>query len=65
MGARPASLEERGIDLHLVEEDLAALHPKGPVLFARFLEGYAIGNPAGEAEVRKRAREIKGRIRYA
>jgi Kae1-associated kinase Bud32 len=65
MGARPASLEERGIDLHLVEEDLSALHPKGPALFARFLEGYALGNPGGEAEVRKRAREIKGRIRYA
>ncbi|MCI4335237.1 MAG: Kae1-associated serine/threonine protein kinase [Thermoplasmata archaeon] len=65
MGARPASLEERGIDLHLVEEDLASLHPKGHALFLRFLEGYSTGNPEGSAEVRKRAKEIKGRIRYA
>lgn len=65
MGARPASLEERGIDLHLVEEDLAALHPEGAALFERFLEGYEGGNPNGAKEVRQRAREIKGRIRYA
>jgi Kae1-associated kinase Bud32 len=65
MGSRNAGLEERGIDLHLVEEDLKGLHPKGEVLFRAFLEGYAEGNPAGHAEVRKRAREIRGRVRYA
>jgi Kae1-associated kinase Bud32 len=65
MGSRNAGLEERGIDLHLVEEDLKALHPKGEVLFRSFLAGYTEGNPMGQAEVRKRAREIRGRVRYA
>jgi Kae1-associated kinase Bud32 len=65
MGARPASLEEKGIDLHLVEEDLAGLHPKGNLLYRQFLEGYADGNPTGSDEVRQRAKAIKGRIRYA
>ncbi|HEV2316965.1 MAG TPA: KEOPS complex kinase/ATPase Bud32 [Thermoplasmata archaeon] len=65
MGARSAGLEERGIDLHLVEEDLKALHPKGEALYRSFLAGYEGGNPEGAKDVRKRAREIKGRIRYA
>lgn len=65
MGSRNASLEEKGIDLHLVEEDFKGLHPKGEPLYHEFLLGYAEGNPAGEKEVRQRAREIKGRIRYA
>jgi Kae1-associated kinase Bud32 len=65
MGARNAGVEERGIDLHLVEEDLKALHPKGEALFRIFLDGYAQGNPEGHAEVRKRAKEIRGRVRYS
>jgi Kae1-associated kinase Bud32 len=65
MGSRNAGVEERGIDLHLVEEDLKALHPRGDALFRAFLDGYAEGNPEGHAEVRKRAREIRGRVRYA
>ncbi len=65
MGARNAGVEEKGIDLHLIDEDLQALHPKGAALFRAFLEGYAEGDPEGAAEVRKRAREIRGRVRYA
>jgi Kae1-associated kinase Bud32 len=65
MGARTASLEERGIDLHLVEEDLLGLHPEGAEIYREFLAGYEEGNPAQSKEVRQRAREIKGRIRYA
>lgn len=64
MGERNAGIEERGIDLHLVEEDLLALHPKGDGLYRTFLEGYAEGNPAGAEEVRRRSTEIKGRMRY-
>ncbi|HZY70116.1 MAG TPA: KEOPS complex kinase/ATPase Bud32 [Thermoplasmata archaeon] len=65
MGTKSPGVEELGIDLHLVEEDLQALHPKGRNLFRAFLEGYAAKNPSGEAAVRKRAREIRGRMRYA
>ncbi|MCI4350137.1 MAG: Kae1-associated serine/threonine protein kinase [Thermoplasmata archaeon] len=65
MGSRNASVEELGIDLHLVEEDLKSLHPDGAALFRVFLTGYDAGNPGGAKAVRKRAREIRGRVRYA
>lgn len=65
MGSRSPGVEELGIDLHLVEEDLRALHPEGERLVATFLEGYTEGNPSGATEVRQRARAIKGRVRYA
>lgn len=65
MGARNAGVEELGIDLHLVEEDFRALHPEGERLLRSFFEGYAEGNPEREREVRARAREIRGRVRYA
>jgi Kae1-associated kinase Bud32 len=64
MGERNAGVEERGIDLHLVEEDLKGLHPKGEALFRVFLDGYGQGNPEGAADVKHRAKEIKGRMRY-
>ncbi len=64
MGTRNAGVEERGIDLHLVDEDLRALSPKGEALLKEFFAGYAEGNPAGHAEVRTRAREIRARMRY-
>jgi Kae1-associated kinase Bud32 len=65
MGSRSPGVEELGIDLHLVEEDLRALHPKADALFRAFLEGYGEGNPAGAKDVRTRARAIRGRVRYA
>ena len=65
MGTKGASLEELGIDLHLVEEDLRGLHAQGAGLLAPFYEGYEEGNPAGAAAVRERARAIRGRVRYA
>jgi Kae1-associated kinase Bud32 len=65
MGTKGASLEELGIDLHLVEEDLRGLHPEGNALLEEFYEGYAEGNPTGAAEVRDRAKAIRGRVRYA
>ncbi|MGA7924059.1 MAG: KEOPS complex kinase/ATPase Bud32 [Thermoplasmata archaeon] len=65
MGSRNGGIEELGIDLHLVEEDLKGLHPRGSALYKRFLDGYAEGNPAGHEKVRTRAREIRGRVRYA
>jgi Kae1-associated kinase Bud32 len=65
MGSRSPGVEELGIDLHLVEEDLKALHPNADHLVRVFLEGYGEGNPNGAADVRKRAKEIRGRVRYA
>ncbi len=65
MGSRNAGLEELGIDLHLVEEDLKALSPRAPSLVRAFYAGYEEGNPAGAKEIRARAKAIKGRVRYA
>ncbi|MFZ1024444.1 MAG: KEOPS complex kinase/ATPase Bud32 [Thermoplasmata archaeon] len=65
MGARSAGIEELGIDLHLVEEDLKSLHPQGEKLVKIFLEGYSVSHPRGHAEVLARAKVIRGRVRYA
>lgn len=65
MGTRNPGLEELGIDLHLVEEDLKALSPKSEHLVRTFHEGYARGNPSGSKDVRARAQAIRGRVRYA
>lgn len=65
MGSRSPGIEELGIDLHLVEEDLKALHARADGLVRAFHLGYAEGNPAGEKDVRARAKAIRGRVRYA
>ena len=65
MGTRSPGLEELGIDLHLVEEDLKALSARSDALVRAFHEGYADGNPAGAKDVRARAKVIRGRVRYA
>jgi Kae1-associated kinase Bud32 len=65
MGTRSPGVEELGIDLHLVEEDLKALHGRADALVRAFHEGYAAGNPAGSKDVRARAKAIRGRVRYA
>ncbi len=65
MGTRSPGVEELGIDLHLVEEDLRALSAESESLIRAFHEGYAAGNPQGHTLVRTRAKEIRGRVRYA
>jgi Kae1-associated kinase Bud32 len=65
MGDRTAGVEELGIDLHLVENDLKALHPKAAALTKAFYEGYTEGNPARHRDVRARAKAIRARVRYA
>jgi Kae1-associated kinase Bud32 len=65
LGTRSPGLEELGIDLHLVEEDLKALHSKAEALIRQFHQGYAEGNPEGQKDVRARAKAIRGRVRYA
>jgi Kae1-associated kinase Bud32 len=64
MGMRNPGVEELGIDLHLVEEDLKALSPKATALVRAFLQGYRAGNPNGAEAVRARAKQIRGRMRY-
>jgi len=64
MGSRSPGLEELGIDLHLVEEDLKALSPRAAALVRAFHEGYTAGNPAGAKDARARAKQIRGRMRY-
>ncbi len=64
MGSRSPGLEELGIDLHLAEGDLRALHAKAEGLIRAFHDGYAEGNPDGVKAVRQRAKEIRGRMRY-
>jgi len=64
MGTRSPGIEELGIDLHLVEEDLKALSPKATALVRAFHEGYAAGNPSGAKNARARAKQIRGRMRY-
>ncbi len=65
MGTRSPGIEELGIDLHLVEEDLRAIHPRAEGLVRAFHEGYSEANPAGQKDVRARAKTIKARRRYA
>ena len=65
MGSRNPGVEELGIDIHLVEEDLKAISPASEALVRAFHEGYAAGHPAGGADVQARAKEIRGRVRYA
>ncbi len=65
MGSRSPGLEELGIDLHLVEEDVKSLHDAADALVRAFHEGYALGNPHGVKDVRARAKAIRGRVRYA
>ena len=65
MGNRNAGVEEQGIDLHLVEEDVRALSAQGEALLRAFYQGYTDANPGGAEAVRDRARAIRGRMRYA
>lgn len=65
MGTRSPGLEELGIDLHLVEEDLKALSARSDALVRAFHDGYTEGNPHGAKDVRARAKVIRGRVRYA
>jgi Kae1-associated kinase Bud32 len=65
LGSRDPGLEEYGVDLHLVEEDLNTLCADAETLYAEFLDTYAKANPRGAPAVLARAKEIQGRVRYA
>jgi Kae1-associated kinase Bud32 len=65
MGTRASELEDLGIDLHLVEEDLNTLSKHSTKFYEQFLEGYRKGNPSAAKRVIERAQEIKKRVRYS
>lgn len=64
LGSRDPEVEELGIDLHLVEEDLNTLSAEAPRLLEAFRSGYEATFPRAP-ESQARAQEIRGRIRYA
>jgi TP53 regulating kinase and related kinases len=64
LAQRSSELEDRGVDLHLVERTFESSHAGAPQLFDGFLEGYRSGLPAAD-EVAARMQEIKERGRYA
>jgi Kae1-associated kinase Bud32 len=65
MGSRNPGVEELGIDLHLVEEDLKALSPRASALVREFHAGYRAGHPTGAKDVLARSKAIRARVRYA
>lgn len=65
MGSRNPGVEELGIDLHLVEEDLKALSAHAVALVKEFHAGYRAAHPDGSKDVLARAKAIRARVRYA
>lgn len=63
LGAFTEEAEERGVDLHLLEEALEATDARSHALFAAFLEGYGTGPVAAGALRRLEAIRERGRYR--
>jgi len=63
LGAFAEEAEERGVDLHLLEEALEATEARSHALFAAFLETYRLGRTAHEALVRLDRIRERGRYR--
>jgi Kae1-associated kinase Bud32 len=64
LAQRSADVEDRGVDLHLVERTFESSHPGRPELHRAFLEGYRSSfQEAGP--ILQRTEEIKERGRYA
>jgi Kae1-associated kinase Bud32 len=64
LAQRSEELEDRGVDLHLVERAFDSSHPGALELHGAFLEGYRRRFPGAEL-VERRVAEIKSRARYA
>ncbi len=64
LAQRSQELEDRGVDLHLVERTFESSHPGRPELLAAFRDGYAAELPEAAA-VFGRMDDIKARGRYA
>jgi Kae1-associated kinase Bud32 len=63
LGSRSATVEEKGVDLHLLKEALQSAHstllPSFPLILASYESNYK-----GAAEVIRKMKEIEGRGRY-
>lgn len=64
LAGRSRDVEDRGVDLHLVERTFESSHPGRPELLRAFLQGYRASLPEAPA-VERRMRDIKARARYA
>jgi len=63
LGAFSEDAEDRAVDLHLLEEALAATEERADALFAAFLAGYGTGGRADAALRRLEAIRDRGRYR--
>jgi len=63
LAQRSADVEDRGVDLHLVERTFESTHPERPEFHGEFLAGYRASLPES-AMVLARTQEIKERGRY-
>lgn len=64
LAARSAEVEDRGVDLHLVERTFESSHSGRQGLFTAFLAGYRSTLPDARL-VERRMEDIKARARYA
>ena len=63
LGARTAEVEDKGVDMHLLEEAFHSAHYKRSELYETVKESYIAAYPAG-AEVLRKVKEIEKRGRY-
>lgn len=63
LGSKTSELEDKGVDMHLLEEAFHSAHHQRSSLYEVVKESYVRTDPAGEAVLRK-VREIEKRGRY-
>ena len=63
LGAKSSELEDKGVDMHLLEEAFHSAHYRRSELYEEVKDSYVKAYPSG-AEVLKKVREIEKRGRY-
>lgn len=63
LGEKPSSIEDKGVDLHLLREALISVHADPLELYECILSGYLDAYPEGK-EVIDKVKEIESRGRY-
>lgn len=63
LGSKSAEVEDKGVDMHLLEEAFHSAHYRRSELYETVKESYVAAYPAG-AEVLKKVKEIEKRGRY-